>query len=222
MELQDVLVRVIPFAVLGALSPFNISIVILMLLSPDHPIARALAFIGGFVASLLVIGMLTVSFFVNVYVPPLRPGAYVLITTLGAVLIVVGIRQLLTQTDLDEPPSAWMKKISQFRPLTAFVVGLLMSMLGLKTLAIYVSCLSIIMTANLGFVTQLNTVILVTFIMIVTMLIPVVIFLIEPQRGKEILQRMREWMIKRQHKIAGTVLVIVGAAIVLAGIQELI
>lgn len=216
------LLRVIPFAVLGALSPFNISLVILMLLSPERPIARAFSFIAGFVASLYVIGALTIGFFVNIYVPPLRPGAYVLITTLGVVLLVIGIRQLVTRIDPDEPPAAWMKQVSQFRPLTAFGVGFLLSLLGIKTLTIYVSCLSIIITSGIGVVNQALTVLLVTFIMIVTMLIPVVVYLIEPQRGKDILRRMRFWMVENQHRIAGAVLLVVGIAIILVGVEGLV
>src|SRR5262245_8381172 len=137
MQLFDVLVRVIPLALLASLSPFNISAVILMLLSKDHPIARPLFFIGGFLGRLILIGSLAYSILSSIYVPPLSPVVYAMIGTLGVVTLVVGSRQFFLKIDPDEPPSAWLSQIAGFRPITAFFVGFTMSTLGLKTLTIF-------------------------------------------------------------------------------------
>lgn len=221
MELAEVLVRVIPLAIAGALSPVNVSIVILMLLSENHPIARSLSFIAGFVVALALIGTFTVSLFTSFYVPPPGPYVSILILVLGGVLILLGVRQLVAHTDPDQPPAAWMREIVKLGPFGAFWVGILLSALGLKTIAIYVTCLGIITTSAINILQQGLTIALVIILMVATMIIPVIVFLAEPRRGKATLERMRTWMVEKQHWVAGGVLVVAGGAVILLGLQAL-
>lgn len=222
MELTDVLVRVVPLAIAGTLSPINASIVILMLLSEQRPVARAFAFIGGFVAALFFIGSIIVGIVATLNFPPLRPFSYVVIFVLGWVLIVLGIRQIVVRTDADEPPAALMQKIVKLGPLGAFGVGFLVSALGLKNLTIYVTCLGIITAAGLNSLEESATIFLVIILMISSMLIPVSVYLREPERGKANLGRMRDWLLKKQHTVAGAVMLVAGALIILFAIQSLV
>ncbi len=222
MEPSEVFLRVFPLALAGALSPFNVTVVIVMLLSKDHPIARPVAFVAGFAMSLVLIGSIALSILSSIYTPPLAPRAYVAISLLGGVLLVLGVRQLIAKTDPDQPPSEWLEKVTQFRIFTAFWVGFFLSMFGLKTLSIYVACIGIITTAQL---TPLQTVIetaIVVLVIISTMLIPIVIYIVQPRRGAETLRKMRTWIEHRQHTVAGIILAVAGAALVGYGILGLL
>lgn len=221
MDLTDVLIRIVPLALAGALSPINASIVIVMLLSEEQPIARAFAFIAGFVAALFIIGSLIVGIVSTLNVPPLRPASYAIILVLGVLLILLGLRQIVVRTDADEPPAAWMEKVVKLRPLGAFGVGFLFSTLGLKNLTIYVTCLGIITTASLTVLEESATIFLVILLMISSMLFPVFVYLREPERGKTNLGRMRKWMLERQHTVAGAVMVLAGIMVIVLALQTL-
>src|SRR5262245_49829483 len=116
MNYGDVLVRVVPLALAAAIAPFNVSVVILMLLSKDYPIARAFSFIAGFAVSMVLVGTIVVSLLASVSVPFLRPPAYLIVIALGVLLLMFGARQWVFQADPDEPLSAWMQKVSSLRP----------------------------------------------------------------------------------------------------------
>jgi hypothetical protein len=217
MDVFDVLVRIVPLALLAALSPFNISVVILMLLSKDHPIARSVAFVGGFIAGLILVGSLAYTVLSSIYIPPMRPGVYVIIATLGALALVVGARQFFLRIDPDQPPAEWMQRISTFRPVTAFVAGFTMSTLGLKTLTIYVTCLGIIGTSGVPQGAEVLLYVVLILLMTWTLLVPILIFLLRPDRSKDILQRMRQWLTQHQHTIAGLGLIVAGLILLLVG-----
>lgn len=222
MEPYEVFYRVLPIALAGALSPFNVSVVILMLLSKDHPVARPLAFIGGFTLSLILIGTIAVGFVNTLYAPPLRPGAYLLLVMLGVLTLVLGTRQIIAKVDPDEPPHAWMEQVSKFRAFTAFWVGFFLSMLGVKTLAVYIACLGIITTSGLAPNEVVIETLIVVIVIILPMLVPVLIYVFQPERGAELLGEFRNWMMNRQHVVAGAVLVLVGLLLVYFGVTGLI
>src|SRR4051812_8240605 len=82
----------------------------------------------------------------------------------------LGLRQIFVHVDPDEPPAEGTKKVGNFRPFTAFWVGFTPSTLGLKSLGIYVACVSIITTAGLGAIEQGLSFLIVVLIIISTML----------------------------------------------------
>jgi hypothetical protein len=222
MELSEVFIRVLPIALAGALSPFNVSVVILMLLSKDRPIARSLAFVGGFTLSLVVIGTIALGIVSQFYAPPLRARAYILILGLGVLLILLGARQVIAKHDPDEPPKAWMERVSKFRAITAFGVGFFISMFGVKTISVYIACLGIITTAGLSLPETILMIAVVVFFIISTMLLPIEIYIVQPERGPDTLRRLRDWMTNRQHVVAGAILVLVGIVLIYLGVSGLV
>jgi hypothetical protein len=222
MEFTDVILRVFPLALAGAISPFNVSVVIVMLLSKNHPAARSLVFVAGFTASLVIIGTIAVGIISSIYTPPLRPRTYVIIAGLGLLLVVLGVRQIITKEDPDQPPSAWLEKIESFGIFAAFWIGFFMSMFGLKTLGIYVACLGVITAAEPPLPQMVAEIIIVVVTIISTMLIPILIYISFPERGPDTLHRIKDWMVNRQHIVAGAVLAIAGAALMFYGITGLL
>lgn len=222
MSFFDVFVRVFPIAMLAALSPFNVAIILVLLLNNQRPVARAISFLAGFITCLIVIGILALAFIPSLQAPALRPRAYLVITTLGAVLVFVGVRQLATAIDVEEPPKKWLDRIAEFGPYTAFWVGLFVSGLGLKTMGIYVASLGIITTSNVGFVEALILGLVVILTISWSMWLPILIYVLQPERKGQILERLQHWLYKQEPRVAGSILVLIGVVLVIAGIQGML
>jgi threonine/homoserine/homoserine lactone efflux protein len=219
MPFVQVLASVVPLAILGALSPFNISLVILMLMSEEVPLARARAFASGFVTSLVVIGTIAFGILSDIRTPPLRPGTYLIIATLGVVMAILGVREFVTSVDPDEPPKEWMEHLTEFRPFVAFWIGFAVSAMGLKTLGIYATALGVILTAGLGFIPAILSIVIVILLMCSTLWIPIVVYATQQDRGAELMERTQSWMQRQQARIGGSVLVLIGAFMLWIGLQ---
>src|SRR5215203_3087830 len=70
--------------------------------------------------------------------------------TIGALLIVLGLRSLLDSPDPDASPPAWMESIKVMSPPRAFGFGMALFPLQVKNLAIFVACLNLIIASTLG------------------------------------------------------------------------
>ncbi len=221
--MSQVLAVVIPLAVLGALSPFYITLVILMLISKNYPLARATAFVIGFMTALVVIGTIAYvvlsDFFSNVPEIVLRPAAYLVIATLGTVMVVLGIRQLLTAIDPDESSQRSMERILQLRPFLAFWIGFAFSALSLKTLGIYAVSLAIILSNRIGFIPGLATLAIVVVLLVSTMWIPIIVYRARREGGAELMEKTYTWMQAQKARIGGAVLLLIGVLMVWIGLQ---
>jgi hypothetical protein len=71
-------------------------------------------------------------------------------TTVGGLLIVLGLRSLLVAPDPETQPLRWMEAISSISPPRAFDFGVALFPIQIKNLAIFVACLGLIATASLG------------------------------------------------------------------------
>lgn len=219
MSFVQVLAYVIPMSFLAALSPFNITLVILMLMSKNYPVARARAFVLGFMTSLVVVGTLAFSVLSSFKAPPLRPGAYIVITTLGVIMAILGVREFVTSKNTDEPPKHWMDRLTEFRPLAAFWVGVGISAVGLKTLGIYAASLGIILTADIGPLLSLLSIALVILVMCSLMWLPILIYSLQRENAADMMGKAYTWMQRQQDRISGSILLLVGALMLWIGLQ---
>ena len=219
MSFVQVLMYVIPMAFLAALSPTNITLVILMLMNKKYPVARARAFELGFMTSLVVVGTIAFTVFSSIETPPIRSGTYLIIATLGVVMVILGIRQFVLSIDPDEPPKHWMDRMTEFRPLAAFWIGVAVSAFGLKSLGIFAATLGIILTAGIGPLLSLLSIVIVILVMCSTMWIPILVYRLNQEGAADLMERTYAWMQRQKKRISGSVLLLVGGLMVWIGLQ---
>ena len=219
MSFAEVMLRVVPITLVGALSPFNITVVLLMLTSQKHPLARASAFVTGFITCLVILGSIAVGILSTLHAPSLRPAGHMFIAAMGIILILLGIRQILSGVDPDEPPKKWMEHLAEFSPFTAFLVGIGVSAVGLKTLSIYAAALGIILTADLNVVSTLVSIGIAILVLCSTMLLPILVYAVTRDRSAALMNQTCQWLQNQQARVTGTILLLIGGVLIWFGLQ---
>jgi hypothetical protein len=74
----------------------------------------------------------------------------VISATIGALLIVLGLRSLLVSPDPDVSQPRWMASIDAMSPPRAFGFGMALFPLQVKNLAIFVACVNLIIASSLS------------------------------------------------------------------------
>jgi hypothetical protein len=142
----------------------------------------------------------------------------VISTTVGALLVVLGLRSLLNAPDPDASPPGWMESINSMSPPRAFGVGMALFPLQIKNLAIFVACLNLIIASSLsprGSIAALGLVLLVFAIPVLALF---GLSATVPQRASTILESLRTWMGKHNRSITVVLCLVFGAFFLVGGL----
>jgi hypothetical protein len=124
----DLLTTLVPLAIVGAVTPVQITILVLLLQSAGG-MPRATAWVAGMTLVRLAQGILFgLVLGVGVQEDPADSGpgpvALAILLLVGIFFLVSAIRKLLRQPDEDAPPPRWMAAVEGARPRQAFLMGL--------------------------------------------------------------------------------------------------
>jgi hypothetical protein len=112
----------------------------------------------------------------------------VISATVGALLIVLGLRSLLGSSDPDASPPRWMETISSISPPGAFGFGMALFPLQVKNLAIFVACLNLIIASSLSTQGSIVALMLVLLVFTSPVLALIGFSATVPQRASTILE----------------------------------
>ena len=146
----------------GSVAPPLLLLTILFLGS-GRPLPNAGALALGYCATCALIGVSGPILFGEAGSAVSTVGR-VISTTVGVLLIVLGLRSLLNAHDPDASPPGWIESINSMSPPKAFWIGMALFALQIKNLAIFVACLNLIIASSLspkGNVAALGLVLLV-------------------------------------------------------------
>lgn len=193
------------------------------LLSMPHGRARASAFIVGWLLAIAVISILMVEVlqgqdFHAKNTSPSRAAsaAEVLI---GGLLVIVAARTYRRphhKPKSQEPPK-WLARIERSHPLLELLVGMVMLSYGL-TLAAAAETLK----AHVGPFDAAVVGLVFAATSILTILAPLVIAVIAPDRSATVLTQWRDWMLANSRSIALIALMLIGVAVMARGIHDLV
>jgi len=205
----------------GAFSPVLISICIL-LLSTGQPLANAIAYVLGLVLSLIVVGGLALALFNEplMLAGPHRGIGPGLSIALGGLSLVVALRTYLRVPDPDAPPPKWLSTIESIVPGRAFVFGIVLMATNLKILVIYTIGVAKILGAGLGPAESLITLLIFVLIIQLGVLLPLIIYLWNPQKAGAVLTAMRT---KLDHAYRWVMIVIfaaLGCYLIVSGLTK--
>jgi len=205
----NLLIHLSVLAFAGAFSPVLISVCIL-LLSTGHPLSNAIAYVLGLVFSLIVVGGLALVLFDEplMLAGPHRGIGPGLSIALGGLCMVAALRTYLHVPDPDAPPPKWLETIHSIVPSRAFVFGIVLMATNLKILVIYTIGVSQILGAGLSRAASL--IILLVFVLVIQLgvLMPLFIYLWNPQGASEALTNMR---VKLEHAYRWVMIVLFAA-----------
>lgn len=211
------------FAVGIAVSPIPIAAVILMMFS-----ARARTNSIAFMAAWIVgIGVVTT---VVVFVPGLqRSDGEPSDTTgwiklvLGLLLAVLAVRQWRNRPAPGEetPVPGWMSRIDDLRPAPAFGLGFLLSAVNPKNLVLAAAAGATIGSIELTDGETVGAVAVFTVIAALTVVVPVVGYLLAGDRLDAVLDSTKDWLIDNNTSVMAVLFLVFGVVLIGDGVEIL-
>ena len=210
--------QVLSFGVGVALSPVPIIAVVLMLGTPRARV-NGPAFLLGWIVGLTVVGVivLVVSSGANASEDG-QPATWVnwLKMVLGVLLVLVAIKQWRDRPRGDETPAlpSWMRTIDRFTPGRSVAMGVALSAINPKNLALTVGAAAAIAQAGLG--TGKQAIAFAVFVVVGTLGpgLPVALYFAMGERAKHILDDLNAWMAAHNAAIMTVLCLVIGAKLI--------
>jgi hypothetical protein len=222
----QVIGEILGLAVGVAISPIPIIAVVLLLSTPRGK-GNSLSFLLGWLIGLGLVGVI-----VLLVADPAGasedggPAAWVgwLVLILGALSIVLGIRQFLGRPrGGEEPPMPkWMGAIDKFKPGQSLGIGFVLAALNPKNLTLTLAAAATI--AGAGLAGGDPYIVLAVFVVIGTLglAIPIGIYFLGGDKAAETLADLRHWLAVNNAAIMSVLFVVIGAKLVGSGLQTVL
>lgn len=201
-------------------SPTSVLAVYVILAMPSG-LRRAVAFVGGWVATIALIGVLVVVFpsfnFHSSRTTPSRAASTAELL-LGAGLVLAAIllhRRPATEQPKDPVPE-WLVRLVGRHWAVALVAGGVM-----LTYSVTIVAVLEILKANVDALDRAVAMAVFALTSIVTITAPIAYTVLAPDRAKADLERSRRWLIRHSRTIGVTLLAVIGVAIMLKAIYDL-
>lgn len=207
----------LPTAIGVALSPIPIVAVILMLATPKARV-NGIAFVAGWIAGLVAVSVIVLVVAGGADDPNSTSShtSNVVKLVLGIVLLLMAFRRWRGRPRHGETPPMpkWMQTIDAFTPARSFVLGVGLSGVNPKNLALTLAAAASIAQAGLS--TGESAIAVAVFVVLgsLTVVGPVVLFLFGGERASAPLASMKQFMSDHNAVIMMVVLLVFGAKLV--------
>jgi hypothetical protein len=218
--MSGILPQLLLLAVGGSIAP-PLLLLIILFLGSERPLPNATALALGYFATCTAIGIAGLTLFGG------TAGAggaasmvgRVFSASVGGLLIVLGLRSLLNVPDPDAQPPRWMESIRSVSPVKAFGFGMTLFPIQIKNLAIFVACVNLIATANLGPRASIVALGLVLLVFAIPALVLIGLYAAMPQQASNMLVSLRAWMEKNNRAITVVLCFVFGAFFLVRGLS---
>jgi Sap, sulfolipid-1-addressing protein len=214
--MSELLPGLLVLAVGGSIAPPLLLLTILFLGS-RRPLPNAGALALGYFATCAAIGVSGLILFGGAE-SILSMVGRVISVTVGALLIVLGLRSLLKAPDPDASPPGWMESIDSMSPPKAFGIGLALFPLQVKNLAIFVECLNLIVASSLSLEGSILALMLVLLVFAIPVLVLIGLYAAVPRRAATMLGSLQTWMRKYNRAITVVICLVFGAFFLVKGL----
>jgi len=205
---------------LAAIAPTMLGVVVLFL-SDDRGLVKALAFILGKYLVYVVWGV--VSLDLAEYISSTSSGgatsySEVIFLLFGLLLLILAMRNFFGEDDPDAPPPKFMTILDKMGPVKLFGVGVALSLMQFRFIALVLVGATVIAEARLSTTENLISVLWLALLMVWPMLIPVVVFLVLGERREAAMKSMRTWLTRNKRMINVVVLGVFGTLLLVIGL----
>lgn len=227
MPMGAVIGAILPHAVGIAISPLPVIAVVLMLLSPRAR-STSVGFLVGWLTGVFVAALVfaIVAAAVSTTAPPaaVRPVFGVIQLLLGAVLLLLALRQWRGRPRPGHEPvlPAWLAALDRLRFGTSLGLGILLSAVNPKNLVLAASAGAIIGTTNLTVGQTVGTIGIFTLIASLSIAVPVIAFLVAAGRLERSLRALHDMLVRENAVIMTVVFLVLAAVVIGKGIANLL
>jgi len=211
----QLLPRLIVIGLAAAVSPVAVMVLISLMLK-KHPVRNSSLFLLGFALVLIAIGIAGIIL--------LHFGGHAKKSPVdGYIDIALGVLCLLAI------PLAWKRKRKQeepaardIKPARAFTLGGATMLVNFSTIPIYVSGVHVISDARLGLFDDVLAMVILTAVTLITLVVPIVIYIVFPKAAARALSSVRVWLSKHQKVIGAAILLVFGVYLLIKGIHAVV
>jgi hypothetical protein len=208
--------------VVGAISPFPIMAVIL-LLSSVRGLAKGASFAVGSLAAVLGLGFLLLEAPALNLRLSLGPTRFSVLLNFGLALLflVFAIVLLVRKQDPDAAPPRWMRLTDKITVLLALVIGFLVTITNLKLLSLIASGVADIVESGLPRNSTLLIYVVFALFIEIGLIAPVLYIVVRPKHAAVDLERLRMWLQTHNQKIMTILYFVLAAMFFYKGISKL-
>lgn len=216
------LLQILPLA-LAAIAPTMIGLVVLFL-SEDRGLVRALAFVLGKYILYVPLGL--VSLALAGHLSATNSGGTgtilgVIFLILGVLLLLLAVRNFFGEEEPDAPPPKILTLLDKLGPVKLFGVGLGLSLLQPRFMLLVLAGAAVISEARLTTTGNFLSLIVLALLMIWPMLIPIAVFLVMGEHRDTAMKSMRNWLTLHQRKVNVAVMGVFGVLLLILGLTRL-
>ncbi|HUH68876.1 MAG TPA: GAP family protein [Mycobacterium sp.] len=217
----SVLSKLIPLALVIALSPITVIPAVLVLHAP-RPRPASLAFLGGWVLGLAALTTLFVggSDLLGGLHKSAPTWASWLRVVFGSALILFGIFRWLTRHGHTDTPG-WMRSFAKVTPIRAAVTGAVLAVVRPEVLIICAVAGLAIGTGGLGVAGGWISGAVFVALAASTVAIPILAYVSAGDRLDDALERLKVWMEQNHAAMLAVILVLIGLMVLYNGIHAL-
>ncbi len=218
-------VDLIPLILGATLAPIY-PIIVLLLLQSERGLGKATAFVAGAVAMRLVQGAIFGLVFGQAVEAETAAGlqliAPTLLTVVGILLLVMGIRKWRKEEDSEDNQPGWMSKLADLTVLKAAGGGMLMLLIGVKQWVFTLSAIAVIEEAQPGLTVGIAAYLLFVAATQLLALPPIVAFAVAPEKSAKPLAAAQGWLQRHNRVIVIAVSFIFGVWFLFDGVTSLL
>lgn len=202
----------------AAVSPVAVILLITVMMR-DRARRNSLLFLAGFTLTLLGVGIALVSLMHAAGSGGTgQRDAYIDIALGVACLAVVP----LAIKRKPKPPKEGPEE-TDLKPFAAFTRGVVAMLINSSTWVIYIAGLHLVTAAtNLDTAEEILSILILTFVTLLTLIIPIALSFIFPHKAQKILETARVWLVAHSKIIGIAILVIFGAYLLIKGISGVV
>lgn len=223
----SVLFQSLALASAGLLAPGAITLVILLLVS-DRRGRNGVAFALGYIVVYLLIGVGVLVSGVNSaeFTPKEQsPTLSFILIGLGIILLLVTMWNWRNKPQLDaqnRKHSRFTKLVNGITPLKSFILAAIFSIFNLKNVIIFLSAVSVLLLSDLHLITKLTILLPLVLIFCISVIIPVTIYLVAPDRATDYLNRIKDVISGYSRPFGLATMLILGVLLCYHGISGLL
>jgi hypothetical protein len=224
--------QVLVFALTAALNPTLVAASTLMMLTP-RPVRLMLGYLLGALLTSITLGIVIVyelknSGLVSTTKSTLGPGATAAIGVLFLLLaLVLGTgrdqrvaerRRARKAAKPDKGPSLWQRELGKGSARITFVVGALLTLPG----ASYIAGLTELTKQHYSVAGNVLTIVLFNIIMLALLEVPLLCFVIAPDRTPNAIDRAKAWIGRHWRRFLTRFFLVIGVLMVIKGLIQLL
>ena len=222
---SSLLIQIIPLALGAAVSPTALMGIILLLSISKKPKLQGFGYYVGAIVLIIIVVLLGVLLGVGITSTSAKPNPFLagIDVLFGIILLVFGIRRLFQS---QKSPNRLFQgedkpELSLVSFIKGFTFGFGMFLINFSTTIIVLEAAKEIGASSVDFTGKLIVVIILIILTLLVCEIPLLMYLLFPQKANNILSKVNIWMQRNGHYLMGVVILVIGVYLIWLGLLRL-